>query len=78
MTRKPRIHTVGRGLKGDVFFLTEVDVPQEGNLHHWRVIKIPVRGRRTVLGSAVAFGIEECFADARRKALGALKEALED
>ncbi len=70
MKQVAKTRTVGRGQKGDVWFLAEVDVPAEdGTLYDWRAIVIPVKGRRTLLGNPRAFGVEESFDEAMRKAL---------
>ncbi len=65
---------VGYVRRDDVWLLAEVDLAEDGNLHARRVMAIWVKGRRAIAGNLRAFGVEESFSEAKRKALQALKE----
>ena len=72
-----RTRAVGRAQRGDVWLLAEVDLAEAGNLHDWRVIVIRTKGRRAVTGNLRAFGVEESFNEAKRRALHTLREEME-
>lgn len=76
MKQLARTRTVGRAQRGDVWLVPEVDLAEDGNLHDWRVIVILAKGRRAVVGALRAFGVEESFNEARRKALRTLTEEM--
>ena len=60
-----------------MWLLAEVDLAEAGNLHDWRVIVIRTKGRRAVTGNLRAFGVEESFNEAKRRALHTLREEME-